>query len=132
MKYKEKLEIKRFIELENYLSNALNSFVDINSFMKQASYVFKKKEDLDYLYLAFKMPLNEVNTLLSFYDSFSFFLNPDELIFVDDLINKFKVSKKDVLKRVSQVRKIHYFKNISIKKRKRIKNNCCNGKIIKF
>ena len=78
------------------------------------------KEDFDYLDLSLKMPLKEIQDVIIFYDQSK--PKYDELKLIENLKNKYQVERKDVIKRIKQVRKImKYFEQINKQKIKKLK-----------
>jgi len=67
--------------------------------------------ELEYLKLAIQMPIEQIKEFLNLYDSSSPKL--DELKFIKNLKEKYSQSRKNVIKRIRQVRKImNYEKGI--------------------
>ncbi len=77
-------------------------------------------EDFEYLDLSLKMPLKEIQDVIRFYDESK--PKYDELKLIENLKNKYQVEKKDVIKRIRQVRKImRYFEKLNKPKIKKLK-----------
>ena len=78
------------------------------------------KEDFDYLDLSLKMPLKEMQDVITFYDESK--PKYDKLKLIENIKNKYQVQRKDVIKRIRQVRKIvKYFEQLNKRKIKKLK-----------
>ena len=89
----KKIDVKRMLEIEK---NKFCNNIDL------------EVEELEYLKLAIKMPLDEISELLNLYDNSS--PKMDEVKFIVNLQNKYAEPRENVIKRIRQVRHITKYK----------------------
>ena len=120
-------EVKRHIELELWLKK---NYPSTDSKVKALLFFLDTFDEIDagYLFDAYLMPKEEIEKDIEIYDNSSIFNKIDELLFVDSLINKYDVTRSEIIKRIRDVRRINVFENsnIKVKKRKNNKNSCRN------
>ena len=120
-------EVKRHIELELWLKK---NYPSTDSKVKALLFFLDTFDEIDagYLFDAYLMPKEEIEKDIEIYDNSSIFNKIDELLFVDSLINKYDVTRSEIIKRIRDVRRINVFENsnIKVKKRKNNKNSCIN------
>jgi len=108
MKNEDNISVERMIELENWLIDNYSVDADINdtySFFLSNFYY----EEANYLLDAYLVPFHELNKLISDYDKE---FKPDEIKFVNNLLNKYGISEKRLFRRIMQIRIIqNYYKN---------------------
>lgn len=92
MKHDKKLYVERMVEIEK---------------LKFCNYIDLQNEELEYTKLAIKMPIDEIREFLSIYDTSSPKL--DEVKFIINLQNKYLETRKNIIKRIRQVRQITKF-----------------------
>jgi hypothetical protein len=72
-------------------------------------------------WIAKKIPLQEINDALDYYDSHKFPVQIDELAFVNNLMRKYSTDRLTIIKRIRQVRMIKLAKKQEIKVKNRKK-----------
>jgi len=121
-------EVKRYIELELWLKD---NYPNTDSKVKALLYFLDTFDEIDsgYLYDAYVMPREEIEMALEVYDSSNLFNKNDEILFIDSLVNKYDVTRSEIIKRIRDVRRINALENgnIRVKKRKNNKNSCINN-----
>ncbi len=100
---KKLISIGRATELELWLINNYQIFLENDFENKLISMGFDNSE-VEYLKSAYLMPLPEIKEMIDYYDKNEFFI--DELKFVNDLEKRYKVSRKEVIRRIRYVREI--------------------------
>ena len=72
--------------------------------LKFCNYVDLEKEELEYIKMAIKMPIEEIKEFLDTYDASS--PKMDEVKFIINLQNKYQETRENIIKRIRQVRHI--------------------------
>ena len=85
----KKIDVKRMFEIEK---------------LKFCNYVDLEKEELEYMKMAIKMPIEEIKESLAIYDASS--PKMDEVKFIINLQNKYEETRENIIKRIRQVRHI--------------------------
>ena len=109
----------RMLELEHWLKENENKILTLSEFLDTISSM--TEEEIEYLTIAKKIPLQEINDALDYYDSHKFPVQIDELAFVNNLMRKYSTDRLTIIKRIRQVRMIKLAKKQEIKVKNRKK-----------
>lgn len=105
-----KISSERMLELEKILKECISKKKPFTEIAKK----YKLEESL-YLLYAYKMPIDSINNELIWYDTNK--VNP--ILFINSLMEKYGVTKDEVIIRVQEIRRINkYNESINIKKKK--------------
>ena len=104
MKRKEKLDIKRIIELELWLLNNSSIIEDKNHLVE---YFYKTDftlDEIEYLCEAYNIPMAEIKEAIKVLDQNKYRI--DELRFINDLAKKYEVDRDTIIRRIQIARGI--------------------------
>lgn len=94
------MKIERMIELEEEIISKDLSNKSINELLKSGYSL----SDIEYLFKAILMPLNDITEMIFIYDNA--WPKIDELKFTNDLCKKYNANFKTIIERIQSVRKI--------------------------
>ena len=99
------LNVKEMIEIEKWLKENKNKTKTLTEYLE--IFFQMTEEQREYLIMAQMMPLEEIQESLEYYDGCKIPIKIDELLFVDNLANKYGIERKLIIKRIKQVRMIN-------------------------
>ena len=104
MKKKSTISIERCIELEKIVEEKDFKTIICDEYVDFIT-SFSGMERI-YILNAIKMPREEIEEALAYYDSHKFPNNIDEVLFVDTLANKYKVDRDRIVERIRTIRRL--------------------------
>ena len=123
----KKEDVRRHIELELWLKE---NYPNTDSKVKALLYFLDTFDEIDagYLYDAYMMPREDIEKDLEMYDNSGFLNKMDEMLFIDCLMNKYDVTRSEIIKRIRDIRRINEVEKdyTKVKKRKKDKKCCIN------
>ena len=119
MQKENKINAKRYIELENWLLNNIQNNMSLEELI-EILWNFSK-EEREYIIMAKQMPKEEIEKSIEYYDSFKGLNRLDAIKFVNDLAQKYSTDRETIIKRIQQVRSIIRIEKLKNKQMKKIK-----------
>ena len=101
------LNYKRMLEIEVEFAKSLSTHENRDKALTDMILKIKTIEESEYLYEVYLMPSEEILKEISRYDSSSPKL--DELKFVNSLCERYNVGRKDIVKRIKNVRTVNRY-----------------------